>query len=158
MLFNISLEWVMRETSISPDSITLTNGTVCDRLAYADDADLCGEGYPGRDQQLTNFNSAGKKVGLEVSEPKTKAMKSSRTERQEDFIELGEFLLEEVDHFKYLGSIISSTCTVEEEVMARIASVGKCKWAINELLKSNIISRARLPQSCSCTSRLLGRL
>ena len=30
---------------------------------------------------------------------------------------------------------------MEEEVMARIAAGGRCRWALNELLKSHIISR-----------------
>ena len=89
MLFNIALEWVMRHTPPSEDPLTLTNGLTCDRLAYADDADLLGEGYRGRDTQLENFSSTGRRVGLEVAEPKTKALKSSREDRTEDFIDLG---------------------------------------------------------------------
>ena len=82
------------------DEVTFTNGASCDRLAYADDADLMGETYLGRDRQLEAFNRSGRKAGLEISEGKSKAMKMSRIARSEDFIELGGFLLEEVDSFK----------------------------------------------------------
>ena len=69
MLFNLALEWVMQNTAPSPDALTLTNGFTCDRLAYADDADLCGETYRGRDRQIEDFDSTGKRVGLDISEP-----------------------------------------------------------------------------------------
>ena len=39
------------------------------------------------------------RIGLEIAEPKTKAMKSARDPREEDFIALGQYLLEEVDSF-----------------------------------------------------------
>ena len=88
--------------------------------------DLVGESYQGRDAQLENFSTTGRRVGLEVAEPKTKALKTSREPRTEDFIELGDFLLEEVDRFKYLGSIVSSDASLEAEINARIASASKC--------------------------------
>ena len=141
MLFNLALEWVMQNTAPSPGSLRLTNGFSCDRLAYADDADLCGETYRGRDRQVDNFDRTGKRIGLEINEPKTKAMKSARDPREEDFIALSQYLLEEVDSFKYLGSIIRHDNTMEEEVSERIAGASKCSWAINPLLKSRLLSR-----------------
>ena len=141
MLFNIALEWVMRRTPQSHDALALTNGLELDRLAYADDADLVGESYTGRDEQLNQFNIEGRRIGLEVSEPKTKAMKADREERTEDFIDLGGFLLEEVDSFKYLGSIISRQSSMDEEIDARIAAASKCSWAVKSLLQSRVLSR-----------------
>ena len=142
MLFNIALEWVMRNTPHENDMIAFRNGFKCDRLAYADDSDLMGESYEGRDTQLTNFNSCGVRVGLSISEPKTKAMKASREERTEDFIDLGNFLLEEVDTFRYLGSIVSSDNTMDHEIAARISAASKCSWALKDLLHSKLLSRA----------------
>ena len=49
MLFNMALEWVMRHTPPSQDPGSFTNGLSLDLLAYADDCDLMGEGYRGRD-------------------------------------------------------------------------------------------------------------
>ena len=56
----------------------MNNGVSCDRLGYADDLDLMGEGYRGRDTQVTHFNRTGRRAGLEVSEDKTKVMKATR--------------------------------------------------------------------------------
>ena len=141
MLFNYTLEWVMRSTPQEPDVIRLNNGTTMDRLAFADDADLMGETFIGRDHQLANFNSNGKKVGLEVAESKTKVMKMAREERTEDFIELDEFLLEEVDQFRYLGSIVSWDNDISREISARISAASRASWGVNDIIKSKIISR-----------------
>ena len=141
MLFNMALEWVIRNTPPQPDPVTFTNGTSVDRLAYADDCDLMGEEFVERDHQLEDFNGAGVRVGLEVKESKTKAMKMSRSPRTEDFIDLGGFMLEEVDSFRYLGSIISTTSNIQAEIEMRIASAAKCSWGVNDILKSKFISR-----------------
>ena len=141
MLFNITLEWVMRNTPRVQDEVGFLNGASCDKLAYADDADLMGVTYLGRDEQLEGFNGTGSRVGLEVSEGKTKAMKMSREERTEDYIELGGFLLEEVDSFRYLGSIIRSDNAMEQEIAERISSASKCSWSLNSLLRSKLLTR-----------------
>ena len=121
--------------------MSLTNGLEVDHLAYADDADLMGESLIGRDVQLDRFNGAGGRIGLEVSEGKTKALKSARDERQEDFIELGGFLIEEVDRFRYLGSIVRCDTSMEDEVDTRIAAASKCSWAVKSLFQSRLLSR-----------------
>ena len=137
MLFNLTLEWVLRNTPSVQDEVSFTNGTVCDRLAYADDADLMGETYRGRDRQLKTFDDTGKRVGLEVSEEKTKVMKMAREARLEDFIDLGGFLIEEVDNFRYLGSIVAADGSMVEEIAARISAASKSSWALNKLIKAS---------------------
>ena len=140
MLFNIVLEKVIRDTPAANDPIELSNTTI-DRLAYADDCDLVGETFQGRDEQLQNFNESGQRAGLEIKEMKTKAMKMGREERTEDFIDLGGFMLEEVDSFRYLGSIVNTNNTMEEEVMTRIGAASKCSWSVNSILRSKDVSR-----------------
>ena len=80
-------------------------------------------------------------MGLEVAEPKTKAQKVSREERTEDYIDLGGYMLEELDRFKYLGSIVQSDARIEEEIDARIAGASKCSWALKTLIKSRYLTR-----------------
>ena len=76
-----------------------------------------------------------------MAEPKTKALKSSREERTEDFIDLGGYMLEELNGFKYLGSILQSDARIEEEIDARIAGASKCSWALKHLIKSRYLTR-----------------
>ena len=140
ILFNLTLEWIMRHTPPAPDPVRLSH-TSCDRLAFADDCDLMGETYQGRDEQLDNFDRTGRRAGLEIKESKTKVMKASRDNRTEDFIELGSLLLEEVDQFKYLGSMVSASSSMTEEIMARIAAASKCSWALNDLIRSKLLTK-----------------
>ena len=77
-LFNITLEWVMRQVQMAPDPIRLDNGLSLDRLAYADDVDLMGEEWKPRDEHVAGFSDASGRVGLHIKEPKTKAMRAGR--------------------------------------------------------------------------------
>ena len=94
----------------------------CDRLAYADDVDLMGEGFAGRDRQMENLRNAGKRIGLEVNENKTKVMKMSR---DEDHVQAGGCQLEVVNNFKYLGSTLTSDSDVSEEIKIRIGAASR---------------------------------
>ena len=69
-------------------------------------------------------------------------MKMGRDARTEDFIDLGGFMLEEVDSFRYLGSMVNGSNTMEEEVATRIAAASRCSWSVNEVLKSKEVGRA----------------
>ena len=114
---------------------------VIDRLAYADDVDLMGESFEGRDRQMQSFRNAGKRIGLEVNENKTKVMKVSRGRREVGQVPPGGCMVEVVDTFKYLGSTLTSENEVQEEVKIRIAAASRASWAINDIFRSNILSR-----------------
>ena len=79
LLFNLALEWVMRQTPVR-NGIHLGDA-VCDRLAYADDIDFCGESLQDIDESLLHFKTAAKQVGLEISQQKTKIMKVTRHDK-----------------------------------------------------------------------------
>ena len=76
-----------------------------------------------------------------------KVMKVSRGGRDEDFIDIGGCMLEVVDNFKYLGSTVTSDNGVKEEEKIRIAAASRCSWAINEVLKSKLLSRGTRTQA-----------
>ena len=131
----------MRHTPEEGDQVTMANGARCDRLAYADDVDLMGKGFIGRDRQLHNFKAAASRTGLEMNESKTKVMKISRAGREDDFIDLGGSMLEVVDSFKYLGSTITTDNDIKEEITIRLAAASRCSWALNKILQSRLINR-----------------
>ena len=141
ILFNFALEWVMRKTPPPPDPIAM-DGTICDRLAYADDVDLLGEIFEARDQHVSTFRRNGKKIGLEASEKKTKAMQVGRGERDVDFADIGGMMLEVVDDFKYLGSIMAGDNTINKEIDTRIANANKTYWSLKDIFRSRNVSWA----------------
>ena len=53
----------------------------------------------------------------------------------------GNFLIEAVDAFKYLGSTVTRDDCIEEEINLRIASAARCAWSLDGTLKSRLISK-----------------
>ena len=78
LLFNLVLEWIMRHTPQTETPMHIGNATL-DRLAYADDVDLCGEVLPDIENTYTEFVNVAKRTGLEINTSKTKIMEVSRT-------------------------------------------------------------------------------
>ena len=139
LLFNLVLEWVMRQT---PERNGIHLGdAVCDRLAYADDIDFCGESLQDIDESLLHFRDSAKQVGLEINQQKTKIMKVTRHDKILGNIRCGNMELEAVDSFKCLGSTVTTENRVEEEVKLRIASAARCSWSMSKVLNSSILSR-----------------
>ena len=139
ILFNLVLEWVMRQTP-QVGGIHIVE-TRCDRLAYADDIDFCRENIQEIDRKLNVFREAASEVGLEINETKTKVLKVSRQNRVFGNIRCGNMELEAVESFKYLGSMVTAENRVEEEVKQRIAAAARCSWALTKVFNSNILSR-----------------
>ncbi|XP_064085360.1 uncharacterized protein LOC135200682 [Macrobrachium nipponense] len=99
---------------------------MCDRLAYADDIDFCGENIQEIDRKISIFKEAANQVGLEINEAKTKILKVSRQERILGNITCENMELEAVENFKYLRSTITAENRVEEEVKLRIVAAARC--------------------------------
>ena len=76
LLFNLALEWVMRQTPVR-NGIHLGDA-VCDRLAHADVINVCGESLENISDSLIYFRDSAKQVGLEINQQKTKIMKVTR--------------------------------------------------------------------------------
>jgi hypothetical protein len=81
-------------------------------------------------QKTTRVANEAKKVGLNISKKDVKIMRVN-TARQEKIIIDGE-MLEDVDSFCYLGSMIDKNGGVEEDVKTRI---GKAQNAFNMMSK-----------------------
>ena len=139
LLFNLALEWVMRRV---PEREGIQVGEVtCDRMAYADDVDLMSENLGTLSEMVGNFVDAAERVGLGINQSKTKVMKASRDGPELENIRCGGLELEGVEDFKYLGSTVNSQNEIAEEVKTRIAAAARCSWAINQVFKSNVVSR-----------------
>ena len=120
-LFNLVLEWVMRQVERGAG---LELGPArCDRLAYADDADLMAETFAEVSEKVRSFKAAAEKVGLRINEAKTKLMMVGRgQELVGEHVPCGGLRVEAVGSFKYLGSVITNRNDIDLEIAARIAS------------------------------------
>lgn len=140
LLFNLALEKVVRAMSINWKG-TIFN-TSKQLAAFADDADLLGRGVLAVKESFVEAEKEGKKVGLVVSENKTKYLTLDRKNgsRIGQNITIDEYNFEVVQSFKYLGSILNITNDVEEEIKTRIIQGNRCFYALKHLFRSSLLN------------------
>ena len=105
---------------------TLTSTIAIVELQYADDAAIVSHTAPGLQQTLDVLNEAYSRVGLEVNTGKTEVLAQRLDNGIEDdanqpHFTLNQHPLKEVPQFTYLGSVISNNCSINDEVVRRIA-------------------------------------
>lgn len=100
----------------------LTNITKITELQYADDN--ASPAHTPMELQLSVnlFKNAYERFGLTINTQKTKVLAQPvpGTSFQDFNITISDISLEQVDHFSYLGSILSARCTSEKDVENRI--------------------------------------
>ena len=85
------------------------------------------------------------KYGLIVNIHKTKYMKCTRRQDQLMPLNIENKEFEQVKSFKYLGSIVNTDNTMEEEIKERIALGNRAYFANKKVFQSKLISkRAKL--------------
>jgi hypothetical protein len=82
------------------------------------------------------------KYSLIVNVRKTKYMKCTRRQDQLTYIQIENKELEQVNLFKYLGSIVNTDNTMEKEIKERIALGNKVYFANKKMFQSRLISKS----------------
>lgn len=129
-LFNVYAEEIMRHKSFIKCGLKI-NGERLNEICYADDKVLIAETPQQLQRMVTRLDKESRKYGMKINIDKTKIMmiekeKSNRQIR----IKIGDKFLEQVEKFKYLGTIISSDGRDAEETRTRI---GMARSAFNNL-------------------------
>ena len=131
-LFLLAIDWIMRTTTEQrKNGIRWTLWTQLDDLDFADDLALLSHSYHQMQDKINTLIETSSQVGLNIHEGKTKNIRINTTTTEP--ITLGDTMLEEVESFTYLGSIISSQGGTDADVKARI---GKARTSF--LLLKNI--------------------
>jgi hypothetical protein len=68
-------------------------------------------------------------------------MKCSRNQVKEQIVDLGGIVIGNVQSFKYLGSVVSTNITIEEEIKERISAGNKAYFAHKMLFVSKTFSK-----------------
>ena len=128
-LFLVVIDWMMRKvTSDRPRGITWGLTARLEDCDFADDIALLAHTQKDIQEKTERVNKVGRSVGLKISLGKTKMMKMKNKSNAKTKVQGEE--LEEVEHFKYLGSYISVDSNIEKEVSIRI---GIAAQAFNKL-------------------------
>jgi len=119
-LFNLFLDHVLGEALEAYEGGALVNGQRVSDLRFADDIDLMGETESDAQDILEATHQNSKKYGLEISREKTKVMLVAKEDRDVT-INIDNHKLEQVSHFKYLGTEITQQNTSSMDIRCRTA-------------------------------------
>ena len=137
-LFNIFLERIMTVALEDHEGTVSIGGRPVTNLRFADDID----GLAGDEQELVNLinklNDASTDFGMEISSEKTKVMTNNPLGFTSE-IKINNQKLEAVNHFKYLGAIVSEEGS-GPEILSRIAQTTAAMTKLNPLWKNKNIS------------------
>jgi hypothetical protein len=98
-------------------------------LVFADDVILIAKTKKDLNCNLKILDEQLKKNGLNINLQKTKSRLISKTGKSHN-VKIGNTKIEQVSNFKYLGAWLDHEGRIEEEIMNRIASAGKCFHSI----------------------------
>ena len=115
-------------------------------LLFADDAAVTTHSEEELQCLLSAFSNACSEFGLTISKKKTQIMSQGAHGVPSIFIDDAE--LEIVDHFTYLGSVVNSKLSLDQEINIRI---GKAATTMNRLRKS--VSGSLLPKQKSLSTK-----
>ena len=77
-------------------------------------------------------------VGLIINEKKTIYLKSTKKETRNESLNINNLQIEQVQQYKYLGSIVNVSNSTEEEIKERIALGTKAYYANLKFFKSRL--------------------
>ena len=140
VLFNLSLELVIRKLKIVTNSTLLTKSTQL--VAYADDINIIARTEPDARQIFLELDNAAREMGLSINENKTKYMITTRknrpTRQNKTF---GDFNIENVTDFTYLGASLSNTNDEGREIQTRIMAANRTYFSLTPILTNRKVHR-----------------
>ena len=116
-------------------------------LLYADDIALACDTAEKLREAVTTMDATFLRWGLTISTKKTKVLgvgRNAAAQAADSVITLRGDPLEVVSHFKYLGSVFTSDCTLDAEITHRVAAANS---AFQQLRRANIWSSRALTLS-----------
>ena len=145
-IFNIFLENVLREALHEFEGGVSANGMKISSLRFADDITLLGITTEECQQQLNLINRASERFGLEISVPKTKSLLVTNNHHDINIVLNGNHI-EQVDQFKYLGTLVDCNNECMTDIKSRIAQSLKATAKLQKLWSNpriNIETKLRL--------------
>ena len=135
-LFLIAIDWVMRTaTAQARNGIQWTPWLQLDGLDFADDLALLSHTHRQMQEKTNSVKDSSAQIGLHINRGKTKVLKISTTITEP--VQLDDDLLEEVNCFTYLGSVVDTQGGTDFDVRARI---GKARAVFLQLRTSGALT------------------
>jgi hypothetical protein len=80
-------------------------------------------------------------VGLIINEKKTKYLKCTKKDTRPENLNINNLNKEQVQQYKYLGSTINDSNSIEEEIKERITFGIKAYYANQKFFKSRLVTK-----------------
>ena len=128
LLFLVILDWVTRTAFSRRREIQWSLTISLEDLGFADDLALLSHSIQDVKDKTQALQEQSAKVGLKINATKTKLTRVGT--KQDDGVMIAGEQIEEVDEFRYLGSIVSKKGGTDEDIQARI---GKARQAFTML-------------------------
>lgn len=144
-LFNLVLEYIMREANINRTGLIYHKRHQC--LAFADDIAIVSRSKKELREVLIRLEQSAEKMGLEISEKKTKYMEWNRNEvRRDGKLEIRTakgklYSFQEVESFTYLGAEFTKKPNIKKEIQNRLQKGNKCMYKLRNVMNSKLLSR-----------------
>ena len=137
-LFNIYTEYIFRESN-DLRGIQI-HGQNINNIRYVDDTTLLANNEKDLQMIFDTVKEQSEKNGLNMNVSKTKTMVISKNNELKVNIKADAEILEQVDHFKYLGQIVNKDLKNDQEIIKRIAQAKSTFINMSDILTSRDIS------------------
>jgi len=111
-------------------------------MTYADDILITARTKQSLKDTFQQLKNNSLEVRLTINEKKTKYLKCAKKDIKTENINIKSSYIEQVKQYKYLGSIINDTNSIEEEVKERIALGIKEYYANLKFFKSRLVTKS----------------
>ncbi|GFR99820.1 endonuclease-reverse transcriptase [Elysia marginata] len=138
-LFNIYTEQIMREADIDQLMGVNINRRNLTNLQYADDTALMSDNITSMRRILHRVDESGKKAGLKLNAKKTKVMQLKPENSSLYDVKIDQTVLENVEDFKYLGSVKTIDGSCSKDIKMRIGMAKKKMIELNNVWKDHNI-------------------
>ncbi|PZC74827.1 hypothetical protein B5X24_HaOG207140 [Helicoverpa armigera] len=155
ILFNIYGEYILRKALEGWEGGVNIGGVRVANLRYADDTTLLAESAGEMEELLRRVENISSDLGLSINRSKTKVMVVDRFGKLDLSNALSNF--EKVQEFNYLGSVITSNASSEQEIRRRIAMSKSAMTQLRKIWKDSNIRRQTKPSGIKGNVRLCGR-
>lgn len=120
MLFNLHIEIIFQIAPADKELGIKVNGVLISNIRYAEDTALLANSLQELQEIVENVNQIGERYGLEINVKKTKFMIVSPAPHADAKLRINNDLVERVNRFKYLGSMLDHKCDDDIEIKCRV--------------------------------------
>ena len=136
-LFSVYSEKVM--DGIKEETGVKVNGQIINNVRFADDAVLLALSQEDLQRLVDIINERCKEFGMEINVKKSVVMAISKEPDIRINVTIDGKELSQVDHFKYLGSFVTTDCKSNMDIRTKVAEAKRAFGEMKTILTNNKI-------------------